>query len=115
MKKVSLKKEILVIVLAIIALIAINTQVFATGTSAPINPININIINTDVPNSNPTPINPQPGNTTPVTPVNNLVSNYQNTTLPQTGDASDYAILFVVVVAAIIAVYAFRRSKDYKF
>lgn len=57
---------------------------------------------------------------TQVAPTDNTViqagntSTYENTTnLPQTG-ADDYAVVLVIAVFAIIAVYAYKKISDYK-
>lgn len=57
---------------------------------------------------------------TQVTPPENTViqagntSTYENTTnLPQTG-ADDYAVVLVIAVFAIVAVYAYKKISDYK-
>lgn len=119
MKKVSVKKEILVIMMIVVALLAICSKVFATGTQT--SPVQIPTINTGTNPSTDSTTNTEP--TTPTQPVANTVqptttnttgSTYQNnTSLPQTGDASDYAIFLLIVVAIIIAVYAYRKVKEY--
>jgi len=115
MKKFSLKNEILIIMMIIVVMLAISTTVFASGTSD--SPVQIPIINTGTVNEEQTPVVPEQ---TPVVPEqtpapsgNTTGSNYQNSTLPQTGDASDYAIFTLIVVAVIIAVYAYRKVRDY--
>ena len=45
--------------------------------------------------------------------TNTTGSTYQNTALPQTGDASDYAIFMLILVAAVVAVYAYKKVKEY--
>lgn len=117
MKKMSVKKEILTIVLILIAILAIGSKVLATGTSD--SPIQIPTINT---NTTPADTNTTVNETTNVVaPTTNVIapttnttgSTYQNTALPQTGDASDYAIFMLIVVAAIVAVYAYKKVRDY--
>lgn len=119
MKKLNVKKEILLIVLIFVAILTICSKVFATGTT--INPIhldptstNTNSIDTNQINNTvsttPVPTTPVPTTTLPV--ANNTIA--QNTTLPQTGDASDYAIFFIIIVAAIMAIFAFKKVKDYR-
>lgn len=118
MKKMSVKKEVLTIALIIIAILAIGSQVIATGESN--NPIQIPIINT---NTDSVDTNTQTNETTSiVTPTTNVTtpttnttgSTYQeNATLPQTGDASDYAIFLLIVVAAIVAIYAYKKVREY--
>ena len=108
MKKFSLKNEILIIMMIIVVMLAISTTVFASGTSD--SPVQIPIINTGTVNEEQTPVVPEQ---TPAPSGNTTGSNYQNSTLPQTGDASDYAIFTLIVVAVIIAVYAYRKVRDY--
>lgn len=122
MKKVSVKKEILTITLIVAAILVIGSQVFATGASD--NPIQIPVINTT---TNAVDANTQINETTNETanviaPTTNIIapttnttgSTYQNeTTLPQTGDASDYAIFMLIVVATVVAIYAYKKVREY--
>ena len=117
MKKMSIKKEILTITLILITILAIGSRVFATGTSN--SPIQIPTINTDT-NSVDTNTTTNETTNTVIIPTTNVttntnttVSTYENTSLPQTGDASDYAIFMLIVVAAIVAVYAYKKVRDY--
>lgn len=116
MKKMNLKKEILVIIMVVLVFLTISTKVLATGTAGPI------IINTiattdsnSTTNTTTNTISQIPTTTNTITPVttNTTTSNYQNTTLPQTGDASDYAIFLLIVVAIVVAIYAYRKVKEY--
>ena len=124
MKKVNVKKEILVVLLIVAIMVAISGSVFATGQ------INIPGINTDanaVTETNTITINTINTNTTTNTVVNTAVitpvttntttntqgSQYTNTSLPQTGDASDYAIFAVIAVAIVVAIYAYKKVRDY--
>lgn len=118
MKKVSVKKEILTITLIMVAILVIGSQVFATGASD--NPIQIPVINTT---TNAVDTNKQVNETANVVaPTTNIVapttnttgSTYQNETkLPQTGDASDYAIFMLIVVATVVAIYAYKKVREY--
>lgn len=115
MRKMSMKKEILVIMMVVLMLLTISTKVFATGTGGP---ISINIV-APTTNAETTDTNTTTNTTTNiVTPTttnttNTTVSNYQNTTLPQTGDASDYAIFLLIAVAIVVAIYAYKKVRDY--
>ena len=121
MKKMSVKKEILTIVMIVVVVLAISSQVLATGTSD--SPIQIPTINTgtnsvDTNTTTNVVTNVVVPTTNTVTPTTNTtnttVSTYQNTTtLPQTGDASDYAIFMLIVVAIVVAIYAYRKVKEY--
>lgn len=118
MKKVSVKKEILTIALILVAILAIGSKVLATGTSD--SPVQIPVINTST-NSVDTSTQVNETTTNVVTPTTNVIapttnttgSNYENTKLPQTGDASDYAIFMLILVAAVVAVYAYKKVKEY--
>ncbi len=117
MKKMSVKKEVLTIIMIAVIVLAISSQVFATGTSG--SPIQIPTINTNTTSEDANTIANETAN--PVTPTNIITpttnttgSTYENnTTLPQTGDASDYAIFMIIVVAVVIAIYAYRKVKEY--
>ena len=121
MKKLSLRKEILLVVAILVVTFALSTSVFATST----NPIQIPVINanttTDTNTTDNTTTNTTANTTvdlTPVTPTTNTATNttgstYENTTLPQTGDASDYAIFAVIGLCIIIAVVAFKKARNY--
>lgn len=113
MGKLSIKKEILIIMMIIVAILTISSKVFATGTSSD-NPVQIPIIDTNTTqDTNPAPNTNQTTNA--VAPTTNTTgSTYQNTeSLPQTGDASDYAIFLLIVVAIVVAIYAYRKVKEY--
>ena len=118
MKKMSVKKEILTIALIVVTILTIASQVFATGTSD--SPIQIPTIDTTTNSvdTNTTVVNETTNVVTPITnvvaPITNTTgSTYENTTLPQTGDASDYAIFMVILVAAVVAVYAYKKVREY--
>ncbi len=119
MKKMSVKKEMLIIMMIVLSFVVISSKVLATGTSD--NPIQIPTINTT---TEPTTQNDTTNITTNITTnettnevtptVNQTGSTYQNTTaLPQTGDASDYAIFMLIVVALVVAVYAYKKIREY--
>ncbi len=113
MKKLSVKK--LLIVIALIAMVAvIGTKVQATGGA--VNPLlNIQGSGTANTTTNTTTTNTATTNTTTTNTVktNTAGSNYQNTNLPQTGDASDYAIFLFIAVCIVVAIYAYRKYRNY--
>lgn len=117
MKKMNVRKEILIIMMVVLMLATISTKVLATGTSGPIS-INITAPTTEIPSTNTNTTTNVITNTTtnivaPVT-TNSTISNYQETTtLPQTGDASDYAIFLLIAIAIVVAVYAYKKVRDY--
>ncbi len=111
MKSTSIKK-ILVIITLIIAVSLLTNTVKATG-----NPLNIQGL---VPGTNQNgsgTVNVTPNTNTQqktnTTPVNTQGSTYQNNNLPQTGDASDYAIFLFIAVCAVVAVFAYRKYRNY--
>lgn len=116
MKKINVKKEILTIIMVVVAVLTISSHVFATGSG----PIQIDIpqVNTTTNETVPDISGNQTTNqqiTNVVTPATNVTgSTYQNqTSLPQTGDASDYAIFMIIVVAVVVAIYAYRKVREY--
>lgn len=109
MKKSNVRILKIVIVLALATIIILMTNNILATTSSPATPINLDALasptgnskeNNNVENNNTTIINP----TTPT---------YKNTNLPQTGDASDYAIFLLIVVSIIIAIFAYKKVRDY--
>ena len=120
MKKLSLRKEILLVVAVLVVTFALSTSVFATSTT----PVQIPVINanttTDTTNTTTNTVENTTTNTPTVIPTttntattNTSGSTYENTTLPQTGDASDYAIFAVIGLCVIIAIVAFRKARNY--
>lgn len=112
MKKISVKKEILVVMMLLVMMFALSSQVLATGTSG--GPIGINITaSPTTPDTNTTTNTANKAET--VTPTTNTQqSTYQNTSsLPQTGDASDYAIFMLIAVAIVVAIYAYKKVREY--
>ena len=118
MKEVNVRKEILVVLLIAIVVFAISSTVLATGTS--VSPVQIPGLNTDAQATNEQNTNQNAVENTTTNTTENTVkaanitgSTYQNTALPQTGDASDYAIFAVIAVSAVVAVYAYRKARNY--
>ena len=116
MKKVNVKKEILVVLLIAVLSMVISTSVLATGQTG--NPIVIEGLDTRANEANtarPIEIVNQTSNTTTNTTntTNTTGSTYQNTSLPQTGDASDYALIAVIVIAVGVSIYAYRKVRNY--
>lgn len=116
MNKSSVKKLLVAITLiAVVAIFATNVQ--ATGI---VNPLNIQgtttNTTTNTTTTNTLTSNTVKGNTTTNTTANtttNTVSNYQNSNLPQTGDASDYALFLIIAVGIVVAIFAYRKIKYY--
>ena len=111
MKKVNVRKTIVVIALIEIVLL-LSSSVYATGTVSPINIISTtqqtNEVTTNQTTNTTTNVVAPTTNTT-----NTAVSTYTNTNLPQTGDASDYAIFLLIVVSVVIAIFAYKKVRDY--
>ena len=109
-------KKLLIIVTLVIMLAVIASNVQATI----VNPLNIQgfggttttnttTTNTTTTNTNTTTTNTVRVNTT--TNTNTAVNN--NTNLPQTGDASDYAIFLFIAVCSVVGIYAYRNYRNY--
>ena len=58
----------------------------------------------------PTNISSSYNNNTPT----NMSSSYNNTNLPSTGLGDTTSIMFIIVVLAISAIYAYKKVSDYK-
>ena len=102
MKNLKITKMIIVLLVAVVML-TVSTDVLATDL---VNPINILTnaeqvpeVNTEVP--------------APTTNVETPVTNTNQNTLPQTGDASDYAIFLLIGVCVVVSVYAYKKVREY--
>lgn len=121
MRKSNVKKIILIMALVIIAVLLVS-KVYATGTV--VNPVQVPIstnttntpsadTNTNTANTTNTNTNTNTTTIAPTTPTNTTSSTYTNTNLPQTGDASDYAIFLLIVVSVVVAIFAYKKVRDY--
>lgn len=115
MKK-QLSKKIIMMIMIIMVVGLIATQVFASG------PVQIPGLgagtNTTANTTANTTTNTTQNTQTPVvktnTTTNTAGSTYTNNqSLPQTGDASDYAIFALIAVCGIFAIYTFKKVRDY--
>ena len=113
--KRELTKKIIMIMMIVMLLVLATTQVFATGS-----PIQIPGLGTDANTTANTTTNTVTNTQTPAintqtpTITTNTGSTYtNNTNLPQTGDASDYAIFALIIVFGVFAVYTFKKVRDY--
>lgn len=117
MKKLSVKKEILLVIMIIVMIFIISTKVLATNSPIQIPVTGENNITTNTEDTNVTTNTINTNVITPNTQQNTITnttgSTYENTTLPQTGDASDYAIFMLIVVSGIVAVYAYKKVREY--
>ena len=116
MKKMNLKKEVFIIAMILISLFVISTIVLATDgpVQIPIGDSNETTENTETTDTN---VEAPAGttNTNQVVPTANQVAdtNQNESNLPQTGDASDYAIFMLIIVSVVVAIYAYRKVKEY--
>lgn len=114
-------KKILIVILAIALLVAVSFEVLATDDFGVIPDGNTTIIgdpnNTTNNNVNDVPTIINPANTlggTSNTNNNTNTSTYNNTNnLPKTG-VGDYTMVTAIVLLAIVAVYAYKKVRDYK-
>lgn len=107
MVKSSVRNIILVSVLVMMFSL-VSSVVLATDS-----PIQIPSANTttEVPANNTTV---EANNTTVPNTTTTLVTNRTNdTSLPATGEASDYVVMALIVVATVSAVYAYGKTKKY--
>lgn len=114
------EKKIVLVVLAIIMLIIIGANtVLATNTPIVIQPSNntSNVVNNSATNNT---ANNTVNNTTNNS-TNNIVGNVSNsskynntntTNLPKTG-ANDYALIAVIAICIVSAIYAYKKIRDY--
>lgn len=121
MKKLSVKKLLVLFTLIAMVCMALTT----VKASSPINLLHpTTTTNTQTPTTAntqtpPTTTNTQtPATTNTITRTNTVTTNTvangnQNSNLPQTGDASDYVIFLFIAVCAVVAIYAFRKYKNY--
>lgn len=116
MKKLNGKKSIIIVTL--LAVLFITSNVYATGTVSPINIITTTQTTNEVTTNQTT--NETTTTNTLTTPAptqqpttNTQGSTYTNTNLPQTGDASDYAVFLLIAVSIIIAIVAYKKVRDY--
>lgn len=116
MKRTSIKKILVMLILiTIVAVLATNVK--ATSNPIIVQPGGSTTTNTTANTTANTTTNTTTTNTTTNTVranvTTNTVSNYQNTNLPQTGDASDYVIFLFIAVCVVVAIFAYRKYKNY--
>ncbi len=114
MRKLSVKKLLVLFTLISIVCMCVTT-VKATGPINLLHPTTPTT-NTQTTNTQTTPTtNTQTTNTirTNTVTTNTIAGGNQNSNLPQTGDASDYIIFLFIAVCAVVAIYAFRKYKNY--
>lgn len=97
MKNIKSVKLILVIMAVIMVVMSVSTKVFAS-----------NQIQLDVFSNGETNEVQQPSTTA------NQEAGYTNSNnLPQTGDASDYAIFALIAICIVASIYAYKKVREY--
>lgn len=108
MKNLRTNKLFIVLLIAVMML-TISTKVFATDTL--VDPtqgsLQIEITKDEPSTSTQTPPTTQTPTTTPDTKTTT------ETKLPQTGDASDYAIFALIAVCVVVAIVAYKKVREY--
>lgn len=113
MKKLSVKMLLILFVLVAVLFVATNT---VKATSGAVNPLQVQSgTGTTTSGTLTTTPTPTPSTTTTPTPTTNTqTSAYQNNTnLPKTGDAEDFAIMLFIGVCAVVSVFAYRKYKNF--
>ena len=108
-------KELIICIISIIALIlAITTNVFATEGTPDLNSLLGNTANTENTNVEENEVEVIGGtntNTNTNTNVNTNVNNNTTNIMPNTGVS--YSSLVIIAIAAVYAVYAYKKIKEY--
>lgn len=117
MKKLSVKK--LLVLFTLIAIVCMFvTTVKASGPINLLHPTTTNTQGGTTTNTQTPPLtttNTQtPGSlTTNTLTTNTTPSTSEGSNLPKTGDASDYIIFLFITVCVVVAIYAFRKYKNF--
>lgn len=114
MRKLSVKKLLVLFTLIAIVCMFVTT----VEATSPINLLHPTTPTTNTQTTNtqtPPTTNTQTTNTlrTNTLTTNTVTSGNQNSNLPKTGDASDYIIFLFIAVCAVVAIYAFKKYKNY--
>lgn len=107
----NLKRVILTIVMVSLVCLCVGS-VFATDDFLVINEGITGNTTTNTTNTANTANTANTTNTSNLIGENNT-STYTNTTLPQTG-AGDYTMILMIGVLGVVAVYAYKKVRDYK-
>ena len=118
----SKKALILLVSLMVVVLgVAISLPVKATDSGtlpldnllAGLNSTDSNTTNTNT--TNTTDTNTTNTNGTVIQPTTNRISNTTSgNNLPQTGVTEDITVMFFIIVCVIVAIYAYKKIRDYK-
>ena len=117
------KKVIILLVVLFLALGLMCVQVNATDTNlidlggllnGGNNTNQVNETNTQAPSTNETS-NVTGGNeATIIQPNTNKTNTTANNELPQTGVTEDITVAFFIIVCAVLAIYAYKKIRDYR-
>ena len=108
-------EKIIVLLIILILFMGLFSQVKATNT------LNLNILfNTNTTTEESTTNTENTTNTTNTTgnlivqPNTNKVSSTSENDLPKTGVTEDITVMFFIIVCTIVAIYAYKKIRDYK-
>lgn len=106
MKKLKRVEKILLLLIATMLICAISTHIKATEGD-PGSIIDINVINTNKDNQNTNTNEPATNTNT-----NNNINTNKESSLPKTG-ANDTAMWVVIGTCVVLAIYAYKKVRDY--
>lgn len=109
MKKTSIK-NLLIALTIVVTLLVVSNSVYAAGEI--LNPFQVNQT-TGSTTTNTVTTNTVTTNTATVNTVTANTTSNTNSNLPQTGDASDYIIFTFIAIISVVAIYAYRKVKNY--
>lgn len=119
------KKIVILFVVLFVVLGLMSVQVSATDTNlidldgllnggSNANQVNDTNTNTEAPATNET-ANVTGGNeATIIQPNTNRTNTTANNELPQTGVTEDITVAFFIIVCAVLAIYAYKKIRDYR-
>ena len=119
MKESKLVKIVLVMILSLIVILGVNTKYSFAANNITITDLTGSIGNNTTTN-NTTENNTVVNNTVANNTTNNTVlttnntSNYNNSSLPDTGIEDSMPTILLIVVLGISSVYAYKKMQDYK-
>lgn len=115
------KKIVVLLVVLLFLVVGIKTQVNATNTTLDLgNMLNSNSTTNDTANETTNETTNLTTNDTANTTGNEIVQPDTNkeqeaeNDLPQTGVTEDITVMFFIIVCAIVAIYAYKKIRDYK-
>lgn len=112
MKRTSIKNLLIALTIIVTLLLVVSNSAYAAGEI--LNPFQVNQTSDNgTTTTNTVTTNTVTTNTTTVNTVTANTTTSTNTNLPQTGDASDYIIFTFIAIASVVAIYAYRKVKNY--